>query len=269
HHIPLWMGILNVTPDSFSDGGRYTGWATAEPHVDAMVGAGAQIIDVGAESTRPGAVPLTADDEWSRLAPVLEPPIAKYAREPLRPLISVDTYHVDVARRAVALGGGSVHDVGGLTEPAMIERAGTSGNECVARHNRGLPADPARTRPADEDPCAAVERWLEARLGVWTRAGIDLDRVIFDPGIGFGKTPLQSLELLRDAARFRRFGLRVLIGHSRKSFLRGIASGPGERDLATIGPSLHPCAHGADVLRVHDVPAHLAAYRGWSHLNRP
>ena len=269
HHIPLWMGIVNATPDSFSDGGRNADWASAEPNVEAMVAAGAQIVDVGAESTRPGATPLDAEEEWRRLAPVLEPLIAKYAGRPLRPLVSVDTYHPAVARRALAAGVDLVNDVSGLTQPAMIELAGTTSADWVAMHNLGLPADRHRTLPTDEDPGDAVERWLEERLDAWQRAGLDVDRIIFDPGIGFGKTSLQSLKLLRDAARFRRLGLRCLIGHSRKSFLRGLAPDNDARDLATIGASLNLCGQGVDVIRVHDVPAHVAAYRGWAHLNIP
>ncbi len=269
HHIPLWMGIVNVTPDSFSDGGEHADWARAEAHVEAMVAAGAQIVDVGAESTRPGATPLTADEEWQRLAAVLEPLLDKYRAVPLRPLVSVDTYHADVARRALEAGADIVNDVSGLGSAEMIDLAGTTGKDWVAMHNLGVPADPARTLPTDEDPCEAVERWLEARLEQWQHAGLDLDRIIFDPGIGFGKTSLQSLKLLRDAARFRRFGLRCLIGHSRKSFLRGLAADPAERDLATIGASLNLCGQGVDVIRVHDVPAHVAAYRGWAHLHEP
>src|SRR5690606_40073323 len=118
------------------------------------------------------------------------------------PLVSVDTYHADVARRALEAGADIVNDVSGLGSAEMIDLAGTTGKDWVAMHNLGVPADPARTLPTDEDPCEAVERWLEARLEQWQHAGLDLDRIIFDPGIGFGKTSLQSLKLLRDAARF-------------------------------------------------------------------
>lgn len=269
HHIPLWMGILNATPDSFSDGGEHADWASAEAHVEEMVEAGAQIIDVGAESTRPGAAPISADEEWRRLAPVLEPLIDKYRAAPLRPWVSVDTYHAGVARRAIEAGADIINDVGGLGSSGMIELAGTTGKDWIAMHNLGLPADPARTLSTDEDPCVAVERWLTQRLEQWQRAGLDLDRIIFDPGIGFGKTSLQSLKLLREAARFRRFGLRCLVGHSRKSFLRGLVADNDQRDLATIGASLNLCGQGVDVIRVHNVPAHTAAYRGWAHLNVP
>jgi 2-amino-4-hydroxy-6-hydroxymethyldihydropteridine diphosphokinase/dihydropteroate synthase len=148
----------------------------------------------------------------------------------------------------------------------MVELAAdNAGRDFVAMHNVGVPADPERTIPPNEDPVAAVERWLEERLGEWQRAGLDLGRVVFDPGIGFGKNPLQSLRLLRDIGRFERYGLRVLVGHSRKSFMHKIAGEKTDRDLFTIGVSLQLCAQSVEILRVHEVAAHVAAYRGWSH----
>ncbi|HEX6996942.1 MAG TPA: dihydropteroate synthase [Gammaproteobacteria bacterium] len=268
HHIPLWMGIVNVTPDSFSDGGRYLAPEAAVEHALALAAAGAQIVDLGAESTRPGATPLDPDEEWRRLAPVLEPLVERLRDDPLRPLVSVDTYHPEVARRAVAAGCDMVNDVSGLTAPAMIDLAAEGKAQWVAMHNLGVPADRARVLPVESDPCEIVERWLAERLEVWRRAGVDLDRVVFDPGIGFGKNTLQSLKLLRHASRFRAMGVRCLVGHSRKSFMRGFAAADeAERDLTTIGASLNLCGQGVDILRVHDVAGHVAAYRGWSHLN--
>ena len=266
-HIPLWMGILNVTPDSFSDGGRFTQWPAIQAHVDTMVEAGAQIVDVGAQSTRPGAKLLSEKEELARLVPILERLRDRYAHHGLRPRISVDTYHAGVARRAVDLGVDMINDVGGLTDPAMIELATGSQVEWVAMHNLGLPADPSQTLPAGSDPCDAVEQWLDVRAEAWSRAGLNPDRVIFDPGIGFGKNPLQSLALLRHIERFRRFDLRILVGHSRKSFMQAFVDRDNwDRDLATIGASMYLCAKGVDIIRVHNVPAHVAAYRGWSHM---
>jgi dihydropteroate synthase len=149
----------------------------------------------------------------------------------------------------------------------MLELAATSGAEFVAMHNLGVPADKTRILPLDQDPNDAVERWLEQRLTQWQRAGLSSSRIAFDPGIGFGKNALQSLRLLRNVQRFYRFGLRVLVGHSRKSFMHHVAAADrAARDLFTIGASLELCAAGVDILRVHDVAAHAAAYRGWSHV---
>ena len=265
-HIPVWMGIVNVTPDSFSDGGALLDWPAVDAHVDSLLAAGAEIIDVGAESTRPGATPVDADTEWRRLEPVLAPLLGKHGRSTLRPRFSIDTYHVENARRALTLGVDIINDVSGLTTPEMIELAGASGRDFVAMHSLGLPANPERVLPLDGDPGVLVEQWLAERLAQWKQAGLDLARIVFDPGIGFGKNPLQSLKLLRDMRRFQHFGLRCLVGHSRKSFMHRVTAGNDDRDLFTIGASLNLCHQGVDILRVHNVAAHVAAYRGWAHL---
>jgi 2-amino-4-hydroxy-6-hydroxymethyldihydropteridine diphosphokinase / dihydropteroate synthase len=270
HRIPLWMGIVNATPDSFSDAGELASWDAIERRVDAMLAAGAQILDIGAESTRPGATPLTSAQEWSRLEPVVDGLVQKLTAMPLRPLVSVDTYHPDVARRAIDAGADIVNDVGGLTAPDMIELAASANADWVAMHSLTVPADRGVTLPTDRDPIEQVLAWLDERLEAWSKAGVALEHVIFDPGIGFGKNPLQSLELLRGMKRFHSTGLRCLVGHSRKSFMRGFTDGnAADRDLFTIGASLNLCAQGVDIIRVHDVPAHVTAYRGWAHLLQP
>ena len=201
---------------------------------------------------------------------VLDRVVEKFRPQRLRPRISVDTYHVETAERALALGADIINDVGGLTEPKMIELAAAHEADWVAMHHLTLPADPRRTLAADADVGAAIERWLEERVNEWTRAGLSLDRILFDPGIGFGKNPLQSLALLRDLRRFHKYGLRCLVGHSRKSFMQSFGSrDERERDVATVGASLRLCEQGVDVLRVHDVALHAAAYRGWAHLTEP
>ena len=266
-HIPLWMGIVNVTPDSFSDGDRFVDWARIEPHVAAMIEAGVHILDVGGESTRPGAVPVDPTTEWSRVEPVLERLIEQLAGHRLRPLLSLDTRHPEVAEKGLALGVDIINDVGGLTSPAMVALARDSGRDWIAMHHVTVPADPRATLPADRDPYDGVEQWLLRQMEGWDAQGLDLGRIVFDPGIGFGKNRLQSLRLLRRAGEFRRHGLRVLVGHSRKSFMKSfMGDGETDDDLATLGASLHLCAQGVDIIRVHNVPAHATAYRGWSHL---
>jgi dihydropteroate synthase len=265
-HIPLWMGIVNLTPDSFSDGGRYMNWPAVAPLIDAMLQAGVHIIDLGAESTRPGAAPIAAAEEWQRLAPVLSRLQERLADDRLRPLVSVDTYHPETARRALANGADMINDVSGLTDPAMIELATDGSADWIAMHSLSVPVEKQAMLPSGESAFAVVDAWIDNQLERWTKAGIDLNRVIVDPGIGFGKDPLQSLELLRNAWRLRQHGLRVLVGHSRKSFLNKLTDDArGNRDLATLGASLALCAQGIDILRVHDVPLHAQAYRGWSH----
>ena len=266
-HIPLWMGIVNITPDSFSDGAKWQDWTTAESHIEELVNGGAHIIDLGAESTRPGAQPLDAEEEWQRLAPILEPLVDKYSNDMLRPRISIDTYHEPVALRALALGVDIINDVGGLASPDMIELAASYNAEWVAMHNLSIPADPNVLLATDEDPQVQVERWLLNQIEQWTKAGIDLGRIYFDPGIGFGKNSLQSLNLLRRMEQFRRHGLRMLVGHSRKSFMSTFApADAATRDLTTIGASLSLVEKAVDVIRVHNVPAHATAYLGWAHV---
>jgi len=265
-HIPLWMGVLNVTPDSFSDGGRFWDWERLELHVRTMIDAGVHIIDVGGESTRPGAEAVAPSEEWSRIGAVLEALVARRRSDPLAPRVSVDTYHPETARRALELGVDMINDVSGLTTPEMLALARESGVDWIAMHQLSLPVDPAINLPEDRDPVQAVEEWLLAQLTAWDSAGLDLGRIIFDPGIGFGKTALQSLEIIRRASEFRRDGLRVLIGHSRKSFLKIFATDyDASRDLATVGVSMKLCEQGVDVIRVHNVPAHIAAHLGWAH----
>jgi 2-amino-4-hydroxy-6-hydroxymethyldihydropteridine diphosphokinase/dihydropteroate synthase len=266
-HMPLWMGIVNLTPDSFSDGGELAGWPDVERHVGGLIAAGAHIVDLGAESTRPGATPLDAAAELARLEPMLERVLDMYAGTRLRPLFSLDTYHVEVARRAIALGVDIVNDVSGLTSPGMLELAATGDVDWVAMHHVTVPADAAHTLAADRGATDQVEAWLDARLDAWSRAGLDLARVVFDPGIGFGKNPLQSLTLLREIERFHRYGLRLLVGHSRKSFMHRLSGSDNRlRDLTTIGASMRLCARKVEILRVHNVADHVAVHRGWAHL---
>ena len=268
--IPQWMGIVNVTPDSFSDGGEHQHWPDIEARIDEMCAHGVHWLDFGAESTRPGAKPLTADQEWTRLEPVLGRVIDKFRDDLLRPGISIDTYHPEVAARALELGINMINDVSGLTDPAMLELAAGSKAEFVAMHNLGLPADPARTLDTNGSAVAQIEEWLDEQIASWTTAGLDLARVVFDPGIGFGKTSLQALEVLRQIDCFNRRELRLLVGHSRKSFMKTFADDQRrERDLITIGASLALCEHGVDILRIHNLPDHVVAWRGWAHLQGP
>ena len=266
-HIPLWMGIVNVTPDSFSDAGQHAVWEGVEPFVREMIDAGVHIIDLGAESTRPGATPVSPEAEWARLEPVLSGLFELLQNDPLRPKISVDTRHVLVAERALGAGVDMLNDVTGLSSARMRSLARESGVDWVAMHHLSIPARRDVVLAPEADPVAELQTWLRQQLETWSNDGLDLDRIFFDPGIGFGKDALHSLELLRHCGRFRELGLRLLVGHSRKSFLAPFADAqPRERDLETIGASLALCGKGVDVLRVHNVPVHLRAYRGWSHV---
>jgi dihydropteroate synthase len=149
----------------------------------------------------------------------------------------------------------------------MLELAAASNARFIAMHNLGLPADPKTTLAADRSAVEQVQEWLDRQITLWQRSGIDLNRIVFDPGVGFGKNPLQSIELLRGIDRFGEHGLRVLVGHSRKSFMKKLAGDSvADRDFVTIGSSMALGMRKVDILRVHNVPAHVAAYRGWAEL---
>ncbi len=267
HHIPLWMGIVNITPDSFSDGGRHHDPQAAARTIDAMAEHGCNILDIGGESTRPNADTIDEDTEWARIAPVLEYIQHKWQDDILRPQVSVDTRNAAIARQAIDSGADFINDVSGLTTPAMLELAADSDCQWIAMHSLSVPADPNIVIAPELDPVAEVCRWIESSAEQWDKAGIAMHKLIVDPGIGFGKNPLQSLKLLQQVARYRKYGVRLLVGHSRKSFMKQF-TGPTthERDMATIGAAMQLCQQGVDILRVHNIPDHLAAYRGWSHL---
>ena len=270
HHIPLWMGILNATPDSFSDGGlNYN--QNFDPQqllqsANFMESQGAAILDIGGESTRPGADHIDPTSEWQRIGPFIESITESHAGKFIRPRVSVDTRHPATAAKAIEHGIDFINDVSGLSDPAMVELAAENNCEWIAMHSVSVPADPKQL--VQGDPVQEVCNWLESMLPQWSKAGIATDNIIFDPGVGFGKDPLQSLKLLQSTARFRQYGLRLLIGHSRKSFMKTFTTDEvQQRDQATIGASMQLCQQGVDIIRVHNIADHITAYRGWSHLN--
>ncbi len=265
HHIPLWMGILNATPDSFSDGGVNFETNALTNTALQMAEHGASILDIGGESTRPGAEHIDPEQEWQRIGLFVQHITNTNRNNFARPFISVDTRHADTAAKSIDSGVDYINDVSGLSDPAMIELAAENNCQWIAMHSVSVPADPKQILQAD--PVQEVIVWLELKLNQWSKAGISLDNIIFDPGIGFGKDPLQSLKLLQAAGQFRQHGVRLLIGHSRKSFLKQfISEDIHGRDQATIGASMQLCQQGVDIIRVHNIADHLTAYRGWSHL---
>ncbi len=267
HTPPLWMGVINVTPDSFSDGAVHTHRDGVLDTVQKWAAAGVQWVDIGGQSTRPGAEVLDAETEWQRIAPVLEALTQTYADDLLRPKWSVDTFHPEVAERALSLGVDAINDVSGLTNPKMLECVGATNCDVIAMHQLGLPADRLVTL-LDQDPIEALEQWIDEQIERWDSLNFDLQRIIFDPGIGFGKDAHQSLAILQQIEALKAYGLRLLVGHSRKSFMTIFsAASATERDWETLGVSLALCQKGVDMLRVHNPIAHCAAYRAWSHIN--
>ena len=246
----LLMGILNVTPDSFSDGGLYAAPESAVEHGLLMARQGAQMIDVGGESTRPGSAPVEAAEEIERTVPV----IRELARSLSIP-ISIDTWKAQVAEAAVAAGAVIVNDVSGLhRDPGMIEVLKRTGAGCVMMHMRGVPAT-MQTFTDYDDLIEDIAAYFEETLDAAAAAGVERERFMLDPGIGFAKTAEQNLELIAGLARFRSLGRPLLAGPSRKSFIGALLPGaaPGERVWGTAGAVACCVLHGADVVRVHDV----------------
>jgi dihydropteroate synthase len=241
-------GVLNVTPDSFSDGDRYVEPAAAIEHAFRMVEEGADLVDVGAESTRPGAAPVDAEEEWSRLSGVVEPLAQRGVT------ISIDTMKVEVATRAIDAGAAIVNDVSGLREsPGIAELCARTGAGLVLMHMRGSP----RTMQEDtsyDDLIGEVAGWLEGRAALAREAGCASEQIVIDPGIGFGKSVNGNLELLARTAEFVRLGYPVLVGPSRKSFIGKVLGVPVERRVeGTLAACLAAFERGARLFRVHDV----------------
>ena len=259
---PSVMGVVNVTPDSFSDGGSYASTVDAVDAARRMLADGATLVDVGGESTRPGAEPVSVEQELRRVVPVLE----ALSGTP----VSVDTSRVDVARRAVELGAAMVNDVSALRrEPELAEVVAEAGVDVCLMHMRGTPRT-MQDEPRYEDVVDEVASFLEERLSFAIGAGILEDRVCLDPGIGFGKTPDHNLELLRRLDRIVALGRPVLVGLSRKSTLARVASEPGRvgSDAASMGAAVAAFDRGATLFRVHDVPAHVEALAAASAVER-
>ncbi|MFN7955286.1 MAG: dihydropteroate synthase [bacterium] len=251
----LVMGILNVTPDSFYDGGRALDPDAALDRARALVAGGADLVDVGGESTRPGAIPVSAAEELARVAPVIE----RVARE-LDVAISVDTSKPEVAARALDLGAHLVNDVTALADPVMARLVATSGAGVVLMHMRGDPRTMQRA-PRYRDVVAEIAEYLSARAAQARAAGIGADRIAIDPGIGFGKTFEHNWEIVRRLGELARVGYPLLVGLSRKTFLGEIVGGadPAGRAPPTFAAAVAAVLNGADVLRLHD-PAEARPY---------
>lgn len=256
---PVVMGILNLTPDSFSDGGRFVAAEAALSHAKRMAAEGADIIDVGGESTRPGASPVGEAEELARIESVLTELAGT-----LDVALSIDTYKANVAARAVELGAVLVNDVGGLQkDTAMADAVAAVEAAVVVMHNR-----------AEKDPAidiiADIRRFFSHSLALAEKAGIPQSRIILDPGIAFGKTSRQNVEVIARLGELFEFGRPILIGASRKTFLGSLIEGGLEGQLVgTIAASLAAFAAGASLFRVHDVAEHVAAFKVFDAIQRP
>ncbi|HEX5789164.1 MAG TPA: dihydropteroate synthase [Woeseiaceae bacterium] len=242
------MGILNVTPDSFSDGGRFVGRDAALRQAEAMLAAGADLLDVGGESTRPGAANVTAEQELERVVPVLEA---------LRDLsdvpVSIDTSKPAVMRAAVAAGAALVNDVRALREDGAVAAVAELGVPVCLMHMQGAPRT-MQAAPDYADVCGEVAAFLAARLAVCTAAGIPPDSIVLDPGFGFGKSAAHNVELLANLRELARLGRPLLVGLSRKSTLGQLTGRDvSDRLAASVAAAVIAVLNGASIVRVHDV----------------
>ena len=249
------MGIVNVTPDSFSDGGRYLDAEAAIAHGRELLEAGADVLDVGGESTRPGAAAVGAEEEAARILPVIE------ALAPEGPRISVDTSKAEVAAAALAAGAEIVNDVTALGDPDMAAVCADAGCGLILMHMKGTPRT-MQEDPTYGDVVTEVAGFLAERRGQAVAAGVASERIWLDPGIGFGKTVEHNLELLARLGEIAALGSPVVVGTSRKNFI-GVVTGRevGDRIGGSIATNVLALAGGASVLRVHDVAATVDAVR--------
>ncbi len=252
------VGILNLTPDSFSDGGLYFSNKNAIRHLEKLVAEGADILDIGAESTRPGATPLVPEEEWERLRPIID--YLKLHPSPIP--ISLDTRNVATATKALESNAGIawINDVSGFADPTMAALALRHKATLVVMHNLGVPADKNITLPEACNPVKEVLKWGKAKLAALMDAGISQSQIIFDPGIGFGKTAAQSLQIIDEISKFKVLGVPLLVGHSRKSFLDNFNNKEAKnREEKTHAISAYLAQQKVDYLRVHDIKGNKQA----------
>jgi dihydropteroate synthase len=249
--LPLVMGIVNVTPDSFSDGGRYFGKVAAIDHALQLVQDGADLLDIGGESTRPYSEPVSEAEELRRVLPVVE---ALCTQADVA--VSIDTSKASVAETCLAAGAEILNDVTALAgDPRMIEVARQTGAGVCIMHMQGTPQT-MQDNPTYEDVVSEIHNYLQERAASLVAAGIDHGRICLDPGIGFGKTHEHNIMLMANCWRFHELGLPLLVGHSRKGFIaKLIGDKTGDRTAGTIGAACSLAAQGVHIIRVHDVRA--------------
>ena len=264
----VFVGILNITPDSFSDGGEFFVADAPVAQAKKLFMAGAEIIDIGAESTRPGSQAISATEEWERLQIPLQTILDFYANKSFKPRISIDTRNYQVAKKAIAVGVNWINDVSGFTDPRMLAAVRDSNVRLVCVHSLSLPPIPQEVIPRDQDPVAYLLQWGEKKLHDLQQRGIANSRVILDTGIGFGKTPEQSLTLIKRASQFKQLGVPIMIGHARKSFHKVITNMPAvQRDLETAISTIDLFAQEIDYIRVHQVGYNIRAVAMQKRLN--
>lgn len=253
---PHVMGILNVTPDSFSDGGTHNTLVEAVKHANLMINAGATIIDIGGESTRPGAADVSVEEELARVIPTVEAIAQRF-----EVWISVDTSKPEVIRESARVGAHIINDIRSLTEPGALEAAAETGLPVCLMHMQGQPKT-MQDAPKYADVFADVERFFIEHIVRCKRAGIAKDKLLLDPGFGFGKNLSHNYELLARLGEFHHFGLPLLVGMSRKSMVGQLLNvGPNERLNGSLACAVIAAMQGAQIIRVHDVKETVEALR--------
>ncbi|HDR2861364.1 TPA: dihydropteroate synthase [Enterobacter asburiae] len=253
---PHVMGILNVTPDSFSDGGTHNTLIEAVKHVNLMINAGATIIDVGGESTRPGAADVSVEEELARVVPVVEAIAQRF-----EVWISVDTSKPEVIREVARVGAHIINDIRSLTEPGALDAAAETGLPVCLMHMQGQPKT-MQEAPKYDDVFADVNRFFIEHIERCERAGIAKEKLILDPGFGFGKNLSHNYELLTRLSAFHQYGLPLLVGMSRKSMIGQLLNvGPSERLSGSLACAVIAAMQGAHIIRVHDVKETVEAMR--------
>ncbi|NCI17533.1 dihydropteroate synthase [Cronobacter muytjensii] len=253
---PHVMGILNVTPDSFSDGGQHNTLVEAVKHANAMINAGATIIDVGGESTRPGAAEVSVEEELSRVVPVVEALAQRF-----EVWVSVDTSKPEVIREAARAGAHIINDIRSLTEPGALEAAAQTGLPVCLMHMQGNPKT-MQQAPHYDDVFNDVAQFFEQQIARCEAAGIAKEKIILDPGFGFGKNLTHNYQLLARLSAFHRFGMPLLVGMSRKSMIGQLLNvGPDQRLPGSLACAVMAAMQGAQIVRVHDVKETVEAMR--------
>lgn len=258
---PLVMGIVNVTPDSFSDGGRHASTAAAIAHARQLIADGADILDIGGESTRPGAAEVGLQEELERVLPVIE------GLRGIAVPISIDTYKAEVMRAALAAGASMVNDINALQDAGALQAVAASDAAVCLMHKQGAPQT-MQQRPDYRDVLAEVSAFLRERIVAAEAAGISRERIVIDPGFGFGKTLVHNLALLRELGEFGALGVPLLAGMSRKSMLGAITGRDVDgRMAASVAAALLAVQRGAAIVRVHDVRETVDALKILNALN--
>jgi len=253
---PQLVGIVNITPDSFSDGMKYLDAEKAVQRIQDLASQGAAIIDIGAQSTRPGAAFISTKEEWQRLKPVLDLVAQTFRNLLARPQISLDSYNPKIIKRALEhYPIDWINDVNGGKDEQLLQIVAETSCKILINHSLTIPPSRECVLPFDRSPISYLSDWAEKKIKQLDKFGLPKERIILDPGIGFGKSVFQSLSLLREIESLKKKGCEILVGHSRKSFLKIVSEGL-DRDIETMGISYSLLNRGVDYLRVHNVETH-------------